>query len=251
MKSFLALAMLCVFAGAAAPVSAQTPPAPSAADVVGSWDVNFTTDQGPIPGYLKLKKDGDKLVGSVGSQMGDAPAEAEVKGKDVSVWFTFQGGSGPIAIEMIGKVDGDKITGSFSAGGQPAGNWVATRTKDPGASREMKEPAPTAAPPAKIDLTGDWNVTVELPSMTATPALSLKQDGEKLTGDYVSAQYGKSTLKGTVKGAEVTFMFTMSVEGSGIDVTYTGTVDKDGAIAGAVNYGDAMTGRFTATKKKQ
>ena len=86
--------------------------------------------------------------------------------------------------------------------------------------------------------------------MTATPALSLKQDGEKLTGEYVSAQYGKSPLKGTVKGAEVTFTFTMSVEGNGIDVTYTGTVDKDGAIAGSVNYGDAMTGRFTATKKK-
>ena len=144
MKSFLALATLCVLAGAAAPVSAQTPPATSPADVVGSWDVNFTTDQGPIPGYLKLKKDGDKLVGSVGSQMGEAPAEAEVKGKDLSVWFNFQGGSGPIAIEMIGKVDGDKISGSFSAGGQPAGNWVATRTKEAGERerRRSRRPRP-------------------------------------------------------------------------------------------------------------
>jgi hypothetical protein len=251
MKTLLALVALCFTAAAVAPVSAQTtPPAAPAADVVGTWDVNFATQQGPIPGTMKLKKDGDKLVGTVGSQMGETAAEAEVKGKDVSVWFNFQGQSGPIAIEMNGKVDGDKITGTFNAGGQPAGEWVATRAKDPAAREAPKEPAATAAAPAKIDLTGDWNVSVELPSMTATPALTLKQDGEKLTGEYVSAQYGKAPLKGTVKGAEVTFSFTMSIEGNGIDVTYTGTVDKDGAMAGSVNYGDAMSGRFSATKKK-
>ena len=61
---------------------------------------------------------------------------------------------------------------------------------------------------------------------------------------------GKFPLKGTIKGSEVNFTFTMSVEGTGMEVTYTGTVDKDGNMAGSVNYGDAMSGRFTAAKKK-
>src|SRR4051812_48772147 len=108
MKLFRVLATLCVAAGLAVPAEAQTT-ASAPADVTGSWDVNFTTQQGPIPGYLKLKKDGEKLVGSVGSQMGEAPAEAEVKGKTLTIWFTFQGSSGPMAIEMSGTVDGDKI----------------------------------------------------------------------------------------------------------------------------------------------
>ena len=34
----------------------------------------------------------------------------------------------------------------------------------------------------------------------------------------------------------------MSVEGNGMEVTYTGTVDKDGSMAGSVNYGDTMVG---------
>ena len=253
MKLFRVLAALCMTTVLALPAAAQTAPASTApADVLGSWDVNWTTQQGPIQGSLKLKKDGEKLAGTVGSQMGEMPIEAEIKGKDLSVWFNFQGQGGAVPIEMLGKVDGDKITGTFTAGGQPAGEWTATRAKDASARDTAKEPSaePAAAAPAKVNLTGDWNLSVELPNMTATPALTLKQDGDKLTGDYVSAQYGKFPLKGTVKGSEVSFTFTMSVEGTGMDVTYTGAVDKDGKMAGSVNYGDMMSGRFTATKKK-
>ena len=260
MKLFRVFAALCLSTLVALPAAAQTTPAATPpADVLGSWDVNWTTQGGPIQGYLKLKKDGEKLVGTVGSQMGEMPVEAEIKGKDVSVWFNFQGQGGAVPIEMTGKVDGDKITGSFTAGGQPGGEWVATRTRDTTDTKDAKEtkdtkdtkePAATSAAAGKVDLTGDWNLSVELPNMTATPTLTLKQDGDKLTGDYISAQYGKFPLKGTVKGSEVSFTFTMSVEGNGMDVTYTGNVDKDGKMAGSVNYGDMMSGRFTAAKKK-
>ena len=34
-----------------------------------------------IPSQLKLKKDGDKIVGTISSQMGESPVEAEVKGR--------------------------------------------------------------------------------------------------------------------------------------------------------------------------
>jgi hypothetical protein len=84
--------------------------------------------------------------------------------------------------------------------------------------------------------------------MTATPAIELKQDGEKLTGEYISAQYGKYPITGTVKGADVTFWFAMNVEGTALNVTYTGKIEK-GEVKGSVNYGDMMNGTFTATKK--
>jgi hypothetical protein len=238
-------ALLLVFAIA---VSAQTPaPAAPPADVIGSWDVSFSTAQGVIAGYLTLKKDGAKIVGTVGSQMGESPAEAEVKGKDLSVWFTFQSGNGPIDITMTGKVDGDKIAGGLSAGSQAIGDWTATRTKDTKDPKDAKDPTTDAA---KVDLTGTWNVSVELPNMTATPSITLKQEGEKLTGEYVSAQYGKFPITGTVKGQDVNFSFTMGIEGNSIDVAYTATVDKDGAMKGTVAYGDMMSGTFSATKKK-
>jgi hypothetical protein len=245
------LTVLAFVALIASPAGAQTTPAVSNSDVLGTWDITFNMQQGAIPGQLKLKADGDKIVGTVGSQMGESPVQAEVKGKDLSIWFTFQGQNGPIAITMNGTVDGDTIKGTLGFAGQAGGDWTASRAKDTNIpATDTREPAkPLKEPAAKADLTGTWSVTVELPDMTANPTVVLKQDGEKLTGDYISAQYGKYTITGTVKGVEVNFWFSMNVEGTALNVTYTGKLEKDG-LTGAVNYGDMMSGTFFAEKKK-
>ena len=222
---------------------------------LGTWNMTFNSQQGEIPAQVTLKKAGEKIVGEISSQMGSSPLEAEVKDKTLSIWFNFQGQSGPVAIEMIGTMDGDKVKGTFGAGGQAAGDFSGTKqkdTKDTKDAKDTKEPASSTSSgsTSSASLTGDWNLSVELPNMTATPGMTLKQDGEKLTGEYVSAQYGKYAITGTAKGNDVTFWFAMSVEGTAMNVTYTGKVEKDGSLKGAVNYGDMMNGTFTATKKK-
>jgi hypothetical protein len=235
----------------AAPVAAQTPAA--AADPAGTWDATFTTGQGEIPAQLKLRKDGDKLIGTIASQMGEAPLEWQAKDKTLTIWFTFAAQNGPTAIEMVGTVDGEIVKGSFCAGGQSAGEWIATKAKDASAPAAEKKEAPaTTSPAAKpaASLTGDWVASVQLENINATPGLSLKQDGEKLTGEYTSAQYGKFPLNGTAKGDDVSIWFAMSVEGTAINVTYTGKIQPDGSIQGSVNFGDMMSGTFSATKKK-
>jgi hypothetical protein len=250
MKTRNALAPLALIACLAAPAAPSTGSGQGAqtttttttpADVLGMWNATVTTAQGQtIPVQLKLKKDAEKIVGTISSEMGQAPVLAEVKGKALTISFTFQGQNGPMAIEMAGTVDGDAVKGTMAVGGQTGGEWSGTREKVP--------PAPAAA--STPSLTGTWNVSVELPNMTASPTLVLKQDGEKLTGDYVSAQYGKFPITGTIKGADVHFWLAMNVEGNVLNVTYTGTADKDGALKGSVNYGDMMSGTFVASKKK-
>ena len=253
MTTLNVLAPLALTVFLAAPALAQTTaataatPAAATVDVVGTWDATVTTGQGPIPTQIKLKKDAGKLVGTISSQMGETPIEAEVKGKDVSIWFNFQGQNGPMAIELNGTVDGDSAKGSMLAGGQAAGEWVATRSKE---GKDPKAPAPAPSTSSTPSLTGTYNVTIELPNMTANPTMELKQEGEKLTGEYISAQYGKFPIAGTVKGTDVSFSFAMNVEGNGLNVTYTGVVDKDGVVKGSVAYGDMMSGTFTAAKKK-
>jgi hypothetical protein len=237
MKILNALVPLALFACLGAPAEAQTTTTTTttttapAADVIGTWDATVTTSQGQeIPSQLKLKKDGDKIVGTISSHMGDAPVQAEVKGKALTISFTFQGQNGPMAIEMAGAVDGDTVKGTMAVGGQAEGSWSATRAKD--------------------SLTGTWSATVQLPNVTASPTLVLKQDGDKLTGDYLSAQYGKFPLTGTIKGAAVSLSFAMNVEGNALNVTFTGALDKDGSLTGTANYGDMMSGSFVASKKK-
>ena len=57
--------------------------------------------------------------------------------------------------------------------------------------------------------------------------MELKQDGDKITGQYHSQQYGQFPLTGTLKDGKIELTFVMAVEGNNINVRYSGTVDKD------------------------
>ncbi|MEZ5418909.1 MAG: hypothetical protein R2708_16425 [Vicinamibacterales bacterium] len=100
----------------------------------------------------------------------------------------------------------------------------------------------------KIDVTGDWAFTVETGAGSGSPAVTLKQDGEKLTGTY-SGQLGNAPLTGTVKGTAIQFSFNGEIQGQSFDVNYEGTVDgatMKGSMSGA---GGQLSGTFTAKKK--
>jgi hypothetical protein len=57
-------------------------------------------------------------------------------------------------------------------------------------------------------------------------------------------------MTGTVKDTDVVMSFQMNVEGTGLPVTYSGKIEKDGTIKGSVTYGDMMSGTFVAAKNK-
>jgi hypothetical protein len=239
-----ALAACVAFPAAAA---AQSP------DASGTWNATFNTQNGAQNATLKLQKAGEKMTGTIASDQGQTEVEAQVKDKTLTVWFNFPANGNVIPIEMTGTIDGDAVKGGFTAAGSPAGDWSATRAKD--AAKDAKDPkdAKDSKPAAsgKPNLSGDWNVTLQLDAITATPALTLKQDGDKLTGDYTSQQYGKFPVTGTVKGTEMTFSVSMSVEGNAITAVYAGVVQADGTIKGSVDIANgAMAGSFTAVKKK-
>ena len=108
---------------------------------------------------------------------------------------------------------------------------------------------PASAGQAPIDLTGKWLFTVQTSAGAGAPTVTLKQDGEKLTGHYSSAQLGEAELTGTVKGKDVKFMFGTDVQGTHLDVTYTGTIESKDAMKGAVNLGGLGDGTFTAKRQ--
>jgi hypothetical protein len=219
-------------------------------DALGTWNASFNTQNGVIAATLKLQKSGEKITGTIASDQGESPVEAQVKDKTLTVWFTYSANGNAIPIEMTGTVDGDSAKGTMTAGGSPAGDWTATRAKD---AKDAKGATDTKAPAASANanLTGDWNVSLQLDTITATPSLSLKQDGDKLTGEYTSQQYGKFPVTGSVKGTEMTFSVSMSVEGNAITAVYTGVVQADGSLKGSVDIGGgAMSGSFSATRKK-
>jgi hypothetical protein len=235
----------CLAVSTAAFALAQAP----ATDPVGTWNASFNTQQGVIPATLKLQKSGDKLTGTISSQEGESPVEAEIKGKSLSVWFNYSANGQPIPVEMTGAVDGDSAKGTMTAGGNPAGDWTATRAKDTKDAKDTKEPKDTKAS-GSSDVAGTWNATLQLDTITATPAFTLKQDGTKLTGEYVSQQYGKFPLAGEVTGTAVTFTVSMNVEGNAVNAVYSGVLQADGSLKGSVDIGGMMSGSFSAARKK-
>ena len=97
------------------------------------------------------------------------------------------------------------------------------------------------------NVTGEWAFTVQTDQGGGTPAITFKQDGEKLTGKYVG-QLGNADLTGTVKGSAIHFTFTIDVQGQQAPVTYDGTVEKN-TMKGKMDIGGMVNGTFTATKK--
>src|SRR5262247_140735 len=97
------------------------------------------------------------------------------------------------------------------------------------------------------DVTGKWSFQVQTSLGSGTPTISLKQDGEKLTGHY-SGQLGEADLTGTVKGQSITFTFTVNVQGYEIVTTYTGTIEDKDSLKGTTRLGDLGDGTFTAKR---
>jgi hypothetical protein len=102
---------------------------------------------------------------------------------------------------------------------------------------------------ARVDVTGKWLFTVQTSAGGGTPTVTLKQDGEKLTGHYSSQQLGEAELTGTVKGPDIKFTFGADVQGAHLDVTYTGTIESKDAMKGTVNLGGLGDGTFTAKRQ--
>ena len=111
-------------------------------------------------------------------------------------------------------------------------------------------PHVASAQGAKVDLTGAWAFTTQTDAGPGAPAVTLKQDGEKLTGHYSSATLGEADLTGSVKGNEFSFTFSADLQGQVVPVTYKGTIESATSLKGTLDLaGGAASGTFTAKKK--
>jgi hypothetical protein len=101
---------------------------------------------------------------------------------------------------------------------------------------------------AKLDVTGKWTFNVETSAGGGTPNITLKQDGEKLTGHY-SGQLGEADLTGSIKGPDFTFVFTVDFQGNALQCTYKGSAESKDALKGTLNIAGLGDGTFTAKRQ--
>jgi len=102
---------------------------------------------------------------------------------------------------------------------------------------------------SKVDLTGKWLFNVQTDQRSGTPTVTLKQDGEKLTGHYSSQTFGEAELTGTVKGPDVKITVSADAQGTQVQLTYTGTIENKDSMKGSVDISGLAQGTFTAKRQ--
>jgi hypothetical protein len=205
---------------------------------VGTWDMALETPQGTRNFPFSLKEEGGKLVASTPFK------SAEVKGDSITLKMTVKFQENDMEITYTGKIKGDAMSGDADFGGLASGTWAAKR-------KAAGSDAPAAGAPAQsgaTNVSGTWNATVETQAGSGNPSFVLKQDGENLTGTY-KGQFGEAPLKGTVKGADISFAFKVDAQGQSLEISYTGKINGD-SMSGKVVLGGLGEGTWTAKKAK-
>ena len=98
----------------------------------------------------------------------------------------------------------------------------------------------------QVNVTGDWDMTIESPQGTNTVKVTLTQDGEKVSGLFKS-EMGELPFTGTLVGVDLKFAFAIPIQGQSLDVTVTGKVDGP-SLAGKMQFGGFGEGDWTAKR---
>src|SRR6267378_1806752 len=102
---------------------------------------------------------------------------------------------------------------------------------------------------AQTTVAGDWELTIQSPTGTRTVPLTLKQDGEKVTGMFKGPQ-GELPVEGTLVGDELKFAFAIPIQGQSLDIAMTGKVAGE-AVTGTAQFGGFGEGPFTMKRPEK
>lgn len=99
------------------------------------------------------------------------------------------------------------------------------------------------------DLTGNWTFSVVTENGTGLPAVTLKQDGDKLVGTYESRMMGQREFSGTISGDSIAL--TLAANGpDGMALDFRGVVVDANTLRGLVDFGGMGGATFSAVRVK-
>ena len=142
---------------------------------------------------------------------------------------------------MTVKVDGDKLVGEAVHGTEK----IPVNLKKVTAAAAITPEAPTAtAGRGTVDLNGQWEAVADANGQPFPFLLTLKIDGENVSGNS-SSQLGEAQVKsGTWKDGRLSFQ----LEGSNGTIVMSATV-IEGKLSGEFDYSGQLQGKWVAVKK--
>lgn len=102
---------------------------------------------------------------------------------------------------------------------------------------------------ADPSLTGAWKVDSDTAGNLNSATITLKQDGNKVTGTMKGAEGNEVALKGEFDGKKVTWSYEAEWSGNKLTIVHTGTLNADGSMSGSIEVQPmGVEGSFTAKR---
>jgi hypothetical protein len=184
---------------------------------------------------LELKSEGGKITGR--AMHGPKTIEiTEAKLENGTLTLRFDKDHG-----FVGKIDGDKLVGEVNDGPQ---KFPLELKKVMPAAAAAPAAAPAAAAPAADNLNGQWDAIADANGQPFPFLLTLKVEGDKVTGSS-SSQLGDSVVKdGSWKDGKLAFQ----LEGQNGTISMSATV-IEGKLSGEFDYAGQLQGKWVAQRK--
>ena len=101
---------------------------------------------------------------------------------------------------------------------------------------------------AQTDLGGMWTLTIQSDQGDQPLPITIVQDGESLTASGEVPQFGPIEMKGTLDGSDVLFEWDLYIEGTELNIVFTGAIAEDGTISGTADFGGFGEGGWSAKR---
>jgi hypothetical protein len=178
---------------------------------------------------IEIKSENGKLYGSVVTPQGEQTfTSSELT--DGKLKIKLGPASSPEIIAL--QLHDDKLVGEWKAGKE-------TR------ALELERVPAIKSPPAADLLSGVWDAAADAQGQAFPFTLTLKVDGDKVTGSS-SSELGNSTISsGTFKDGKLALV----LESANGQTALVGTM-VDGKLVGDYDYNGQLSGKWVATKKK-
>ena len=187
---------------------------------------------------LELKNGGGKISGRL--MKGETAIDVS-EGTLTESKLTLKLGAEAKDGTISAVVDGEKITGDWTAGAQKRSLELSKVAVAASAHAASAGPAPATA----VNLSGQWDGVADAQGQPFPFVLELKIEGETVTGSS-SSQLGGSQIKnGSWKDGKLAF----ELEGQSGVIAMSATV-VDGKLAGEFDFAGQLQGRWVAVKKQ-
>jgi hypothetical protein len=128
---------------------------------------------------------------------------------------------------------------------------AAAQTQNPPPPRPEQKPAQKTEAPTTATFVGKWTVNVDSPQGAMQSALELKldeKDTKKLRGT-LNSQLGEAPVEGEFTDGKLVFWINMSTANGELSLTFSGEPQKDGSVAGTLDFGGGAIA-WTAVRVK-